>query len=194
MAEQREFEHRVVIRHTDMEIPGSEEDLTIHAFYRALIQDQRRNEIILSDIEDALQRGRSPIVLTERREHLQFLADRLHAVSKNLFVFHGGIKEKQRREAIARFTSVPDSEDRLLLATGRYIGEGFDDSRLDTLFLTMPISWRGTLHQYAGRLHRSHHAKKEVVIYDYVDSKIPMAKRMFDRRKKGYTSIGYRLE
>ena len=132
--------------------------------------------------------------MTERREHLQFLADGLIRTTTNLIVLHGGLSEKERRDAIAKLAAVQEGDERLLLATGRYIGEGFDDSRLDTLFLTMPVSWRGTLNQYAGRLHRSHHAKKDVIIYDYVDLKIPMAKRMFERRKRGYISIGYDVE
>ena len=78
-----------------------------------------------------------------------------------------------------------------VLATGRYLGEGFDDERLDTLFLTLPISWKGTLNQYAGRLHRIHHSKKKVMIYDYVDLDVPVLARMYDRRLKGYRSIGY---
>ena len=86
------------------------------------------------------------------------------------------------------------NESRILFSTGRYIGEGFDDSRLDCLFLTMPISWKGTLQQYAGRLHRIHHAKREVIIYDYVDANIPIARRMFEKRKKGYAAMGYELK
>ena len=95
---------------------------------------------------------------------------------------------------MARLAAIPENESRILLSTGRYIGEGFDDSRLDCLFLTMPISWKGTLQQYAGRLHRIHHAKHEVVIYDYVDANIPIARRMFEKRKKGYAAMGYELE
>ena len=87
----------------------------------------------------------------------------------------------------------PDTEARLVLATGRYLGEGFDDASLDTLFLTMPISWRGTLAQYVGRLHREHHAKREVIVYDYVDSGVPMLARMALKRQTGYRSLGYEI-
>lgn len=97
----------------------------------------------------------------------------------------------KRRQVLAdRSASIPDGEERVLIATGRYVGEGFDDARLDTLLLVMPISWRGTLQQYAGRLHRLHANKREVQIYDYVDANVPMLMRMFDKRLKGYT-IGY---
>jgi len=90
-----------------------------------------------------------------------------------------------------QIASIPEGEERLIIATGRYIGEGFDDARLDTLFLTMPISWRGTLQQYAGRLHRLHDNKKVVRIYDYVDANLPMLMRMYEKRLKGYKAIGY---
>ena len=80
-----------------------------------------------------------------------------------------------------------------MLATGRYIGEGFDDARLDTLFLTLPVSWRGTIAQYVGRLHRLHDSKREVRVYDYADLNVPMLARMFDRRCRGYEAVGYTI-
>ena len=92
-----------------------------------------------------------------------------------------------------KIREIPENEERLIIATGRYLGEGFDDSRLDTLFLTLPISWKGTLAQYAGRLHRLHDMKKDVIIYDYVDLNIPMIAKMYERRQKGYKSIGYKI-
>ena len=101
---------------------------------------------------------------------------------------------KKKRELMERLDGISDHEERVLIATGRYIGEGFDDARLDTLFLTMPISWRGTLAQYAGRLHRLHLGKQEVIIYDYVDDTVPVLARMSTKRKKGYKSLGYLVE
>ena len=89
--------------------------------------------------------------------------------------------------------SIPDGETRLLLATGRYAGEGFDDARLDTLFLAMPVSWKGTLVQYAGRIHRLYEGKKNVRIYDYVDSSVPMLMNMFKKRLRGYRALGYEI-
>ena len=106
-------------------------------------------------------------------------------------VLRGGMGAKQRRAVSDRLAQIPDGEERLLLATGRYIGEGFDDARLDTLFLALPVSWRGTLLQYAGRLHRPHPSKREVRIFDYVDRNVPMLLRMFERRFRGYRAIGY---
>jgi superfamily II DNA or RNA helicase len=113
-------------------------------------------------------------VITERKDHLQTITRRLSRFGKNVIVLTGGMKAKERKQATAALESVPDGEERVIVATGRYLGEGFDDARLDTLFLTMPISWRGTLAQYAGRLHRLHAAKREVVIYDYVDEDEPV--------------------
>jgi superfamily II DNA or RNA helicase len=112
----------------------------------------------------------------------------------NLIVMKGGMGKKQRQAALNALESLPDDAEKAVLATGRYLGEGFDDERLDTLFLTLPISWRGTLNQYAGRLHRTHDSKKKVVIYDYLDFDLPVLVRMYDRRVKGYRSIGYVIE
>ena len=98
---------------------------------------------------------------------------------------------RARKVAIDQLANIPDTEERLVLATGRYIGEGFDDARLDTLFLAMPISWKGTLIQYCGRLHRHRPGKNEVRVYDYVDQHVPMLLRMFEKRLTAYRAIGY---
>ena len=185
------FQHRLIIRKTEFELPQVGADYPIQRVYQRLAADQDRNDIILTDIIGALEDGRSPIVLTERKDHLVFLAERLRGFTPHLVVLKGGSSAKQRREALAALEAIPETEERLVLATGRYIGEGFDDARLDTLFLTMPVSWRGTLIQYAGRLHRSHPGKVEVRIYDYVDGRVPVLLRMWDRRLAGYRSIGY---
>ena len=104
------------------------------------------------------------------------------------------MKTKERRAANERLATIPETEERLVLAIGRFIGEGFDDARLDTLFLAMPVSWKGTLVQYAGRLHRKHHAKTEVRMMDYVDRNVPMLAKMFEKRLRGYRSMGYSVE
>src|SRR5256884_6388216 len=111
----------------------------------------------------------------------------------NVFMLKGGMGKKQRRSIAEAIAAVPEGEPRVILATGSYIGEGFDDARLDTLFLAMPISWKGTLQQYVGRLHRLHDAKRVVRVYDYVDSNVPMLARMYARRLKGYALIGYTI-
>jgi len=108
-------------------------------------------------------------------------------------VLRGGARPKEVRAIVARLAAIPENGDRALLATGRYIGEGFDDARLDTLFLTLPVSWRGTIAQYVGRLHRLYDGKREVRVYDYADLNVPMLSRMFDRRCRGYEALGYRI-
>lgn len=105
----------------------------------------------------------------------------------------GGMGKKQRRAALQALELISDDEQKVVLATGRYLGEGFDDDRLDTLFLNLPISWKGTIAQYAGRLHRIHDTKKAVLIYDYADLKVPMFSRMYEQRLTGYRSIGYEI-
>jgi len=187
------FSHRLLVRETSFTIERPQ-DLGIQEIYRQLAHDHRRNELILDDIIAAVAEGRSPLVLTERRDHLDLLAERLKAFVGHLVVLRGGMRNRERRATAEQLASIPEAGERLLLATGRFVGEGFDDARLDTLFLTMPVSWRGTLVQYAGRLHRLHPSKEEVRIYDYVDRQVPMLSRMFDKRLRGYTAMGYRRE
>lgn len=191
-AARRRFEHRLIVRDTSFEL-SLPEPSGIQEIYGRIAVDTGRNEQILDDVIRALDEGRSPVLLTERREHLDYFAKRLKNLTRHLVVLQGGMGAKQRREVVAQLASIPEDEERLLLATGRFLGEGFDDARLDTLFLAMPVSWKGTLVQYAGRLHRRHSDKSEVRIYDYVDRKVPMLARMFDRRMKGYRAMGYSL-
>ena len=183
--------HHLVCRDTGFTLPPEEGETSIHDIYAALVADETRNLLILNDLLQSLQEGRSPILLTERREHLEFFASRLAKSVHNVIMLRGGMGVRQRRAVAEQLATIPDSEERVLLATGRYIGEGFDDIRLDTLFLAMPVSWKGTLVQYAGRLHRLHAGKVEVRIYDYVDSGIPMLLRMFQKRLRGYRAMGY---
>src|SRR5260370_10251951 len=149
--------------------------------------------MIFDDVLSALEAGRSPVVITERKDHLQIIAQRLMKFAKNVIVLKGGMTAKQCDQAMKALAAIPDAEERVIVATGRYLGEGFDDARLATLFLTMPISWRGTLAQYAGRLHRLHAAKREVVIYDYVDRNDPMLTKMAAKRRPAYPALGYTL-
>jgi superfamily II DNA or RNA helicase len=190
----RPFEHMVIFRRTEFRIPRSQPDEKppIQELYAKLTQDSARNDLIFDDILSALEAGRSPVVITERKDHLEMLAGRLTKFAKNVVVLRGGMSAQRTREASETLGAISDGEERVLVATGRYLGEGFDDARLDTLFLTMPISWRGTLAQYAGRLHRLHAPKRDVVIYDYVDENEPMLAKMATRRELGYRSLGYR--
>jgi superfamily II DNA or RNA helicase len=110
---------------------------------------------------------------------------------KNIVVLAGNMKKRDQKIELGRLSSIPNNEERLIIATGKYIGEGFDDARLDTLFLTMPISRKGTLQQYVGRLHRNYESKQEVQVYDYVDEKVPVLKAMYEKRLAGYKMMGY---
>jgi len=189
----RPFEHLVFIRPATTRILDNNEQLKIQDFYKLQVSDKVRNEQIAGDIVKAVREGRSPLLLTERAGHLSIQAELLEGKIENVIILKGGMGKKKRQEIKARIENISASEGRVLLATGKYIGEGFDDARLDTLFLVMPISWRGTLQQYAGRLHRDYDGKKEVRIYDYVDHEIPMLMRMYEKRLKGYKSIGYSI-
>ena len=193
-AARRPFEHRLFVRDTGFALPSGAAGSAIQDLYRELARDEARNQMIVDDVIRAVEEGRSPILLTERKDHLQWFADRLAPFVRNIVVLQGGASRKEQRARDDRLGSIPDHAERLLLATGRYIGEGFDDARLDTLFLALPISFRGTLVQYTGRLHRLHPRKTEVRIHDYVDRSIPMLLRMFERRLRGYRAIGYARE
>ncbi|HTP28125.1 MAG TPA: DEAD/DEAH box helicase family protein [Anaeromyxobacteraceae bacterium] len=187
----RPFDHRLIVRETSFALRP---DLTaggIQEYYRELVVDEARNQLIIGDVIRAIQEGRSPILLTERKDHLKFFADRLKSFVRHIVVLEGGRSRKQQKATGEELNSIPDHEERLLLATGKYIGEGFDDARLDTLFLALPISFKGTLVQYTGRLHRLHPRKTEVRIFDYVDRSAPMLLKMFENRLRGYRTIGY---
>jgi superfamily II DNA or RNA helicase len=185
------FDHKLIVRETTFRRARESDDSGIQELYRDLANDGARNDRILDDVIATVHEGRSPLLLTERKDHLEFLAQRLRRFVKHIVVLQGGMSARQRRSALHRLAEIPETEERLILATGRYIGEGFDDARLDTLFLALPISWRGTLIQYSGRLHRHHTGKREVRIYDYVDREVPMLLRMFEKRLRTYRAIGY---
>ncbi|MCE5323167.1 DEAD/DEAH box helicase family protein [bacterium] len=190
----RPFEHKLIVRRTNFRLPlelSVQEKPPIQDTYSAIIADTHRNNMIIDDVITAVEQGRSPVVITERKEHLEFIAAELSKAVKNVIVLKGGMGTRQRKAVAEELAEIPDAEELVIVATGRYLGEGFDDARLDTLFLTMPISWKGTLAQYAGRLHRLHAAKNEVRIYDYADLNVPMLARMHDKRLKGYRAIGY---
>ncbi|MBU6297370.1 MAG: DEAD/DEAH box helicase, partial [Alphaproteobacteria bacterium] len=180
----RPFNHRVVPRFTRFVLPpGPDRDRPpIQSLYAALAADEGRNTLIFDDVLKALEDKRSPVILTERKDHALRLSERFCRFARNVIVLTGGMGEKQRRALMAQLENIPTTDERLLIATGRYLGEGFDDARLDTLFLAMPISWKGTLAQYVGRLHRSHPGKHEVVVYDYIDEAVPVLKRMSEKR------------
>jgi superfamily II DNA or RNA helicase/very-short-patch-repair endonuclease len=191
----RPFEHTVYVRPTNFQTSSAAEDARVHfhELYSELVADEERNRLICDEVLQAVREGRSPLVLTERNEHLDMLAERISTEVEHPIVLRGGMGKKGISAVMSRLKAISENEPRVLLATGRFIGEGFDDARLDTLFLTLPVSWRGTIAQYVGRLHRLHDRKREVIVYDYADLNVRMLARMFDRRCRSYEAVGYRI-
>ncbi len=195
-AASRPFEHFVLVQPTAFQAtrdPDPDKRVEFQTLYQELVGDQTRTRRICEDVVDAVRNGRSPLILTERNEHLDRFEHELASRVDHVVVLRAGMGKKQRQAVNERLAAILRHEGRIILATGRYIGEGFDDARLDTLFLTLPVSWRGTVAQYAGRLHRLYDGKREVRIYDYADLNVPMLARMFDRRCRGYEAIGYTI-
>ena len=195
-AEQRPFDHKAVIHPTNFHLPLSVPNptaLSIQDIYAMLVKDDERNQLIANDVVAAVHARRFPVLLTERREHLEAFVNLLSPQIPNVIVMAGGMGKRQRKRLAEQIASIPVEQPRVIVATGRYLGEGFDDELLDTLFLALPISWRGTLTQYAGRLHRLNAAKKDVIIHDYVDFEIPVLAKMYSRRRAGYKAIGYEI-
>jgi superfamily II DNA or RNA helicase len=158
-----------------------------------LAEDQERTAAIADDTQRAVTDGRKVLVLTERTDHLDSIRNVLEKQEVEPFVLHGRMSKRQRAKLIADLDALPADTPRILLATGRLVGEGFDHPPLDTLILAMPVSWRGTLQQYAGRLHREHAAKTDVRIIDFVDTAHPALLRMWEKRRRGYRAMGYRI-
>ena len=169
-----------------------EDRLSIATLYKYLSEDEIRNNLIVEDICKVVNTGRTPIILTNRTAHVSVLAEKLKATIKNVISLTGAGTTREKREAMQRLQTIPDSEQLVIVATGKYVGEGFDYPRLDTLFLALPISWKGLLTQYAGRLHREYEGKKDVRIYDYIDIHEPICDSMYRKRLKGYAAIGYK--
>lgn len=193
----RPFSHTVIVRPTNFhapDFPNADQRIEFHRLYEALAADSARNQMICDDVLNAVREGRSPLLLTERVEHLQRLAQHLSGRIPCLTVLQGGMGKKKLHRAATQMAAGPANPQLVLLSTGKYIGEGFDDSRLDTLFLALPVSWRGTIAQYVGRLHRLHEGKHEVRVYDYADLNVPMLAKMFDRRCQGYEAVGYTIQ
>ncbi|HWK10005.1 MAG TPA: DEAD/DEAH box helicase family protein, partial [Vicinamibacterales bacterium] len=195
-AASRPFEHFVVVQPTAFQ-PTSQPDpdkrVEFQTLCQGLVDDQTRTRRICEDVVESVRNGRSPLILTERNEHLDRFERELASRIEHVVALRAGVGKKQRQALNDRLAAIPRQEGRVILATGKYVGEGFDDPRLDTLFLTLPVSWRGTVAQYAGRLHRLYDGKREVRIYDYADLNVPMLARMFDRRCRGYEAIGYTI-
>ncbi|MDX6498266.1 MAG: hypothetical protein QOG23_1526 [Blastocatellia bacterium] len=160
------FKYEVVPRFTEFTVPPEWQGIGIQDIYTALVNNESRTDLIVSDVVNAIEDGRFPLLLSERTDHLQILNEKLEKRVPNIFVMKGGMGKMQRDALASAIGALAEDQQRLIIATGRYIGEGFDNALLDTLFLAMPISWRGTLQQYVGRLHRLHENKRVVRVYD----------------------------
>ena len=195
LKQNKEMEHTVIVKKTNYKyIPTEEKDkIQISEILNDMCHNIFRNSMIIEDIKKCVLEGRVPIVLTERVEHLKILKESLEDLEIPVVVYKGNMGKKKIKE----IQDIIDEADRnnrprIILATSSSIGEGFDDGRLDTLFLTMPVSWKGRIIQYVGRLHREHEDKEKVIVYDYLDN-MKVLEKMYNRRLKGYKIAGYEI-
>ena len=184
--------HFVYPRFTRLFAPNANK-LSYNQARHAVVGSAVRNELILTDVVSCLQAGRTPLVLTKEKEHAAFLYAQLKPKADHTFLLQGGGSARQKEDLRAEMRAVPPNESVVLVAIGQYIGEGFNFPRLDTMMLTMPISWQGNVEQYAGRLHRDYEGKRDVIIYDYVDAHIRVLESMYYKRLCTYRRIGYEI-
>ncbi len=194
-AQKQLFEHFTVPRFTDFRLPLMPDGgyRSLNNLFAELCINKNRNKMIVDDVVKAVGDGRTPIVLTERTEHAKLLTDAIERRGVKAFMLIGKESTKIKREKLVALADTDKLDKFVVVAIGRYVGEGFDFARLDTLFLSMPISWKGKLAQHAGRLHRDYEGKSEVVIYDYVDLNVSMLENMYHKRLAGYKEIGYEI-
>lgn len=185
------FARTLIPRFTPFRTISINEDKSYTQIIEEISLDNTRNKLIVKDISKIIKGGRTPIILTSLTSHVKTLTEMLIPHADNVIPLIGADSTKSKRLALERLKNIPINESLIIIATGKYIGEGFDYPRLDTLFLALPISWKGNLAQYAGRLHRDFENKTEVCIYDYIDIRVPLCEKMYRKRLKGYSSIGY---
>lgn len=187
------FARIVVPRFTRFAMPLTTEKMTYATICEALIRDTLRNKLIVQDTADLLAQGHTPLVLTERLEHAKILAVALRPHCSHVFLLSGQGTAKEKRALLTELAAIPNDEPLAVVAIGKYAGEGFDLPRLDVLLLTMPVVWKGTLTQYTGRLHRATPGKREVLLYDYVDFRVPMLEQQYRKRLRSYAALAYTI-
>ena len=195
LKQNKEMEHTVIVKKTNYKyIPTEERDkIQISEILSDMCHNVFRNSLIIEDIGKCISEGRIPIVLTERAEHLNILREQLEYMNVPVVIYKENMGKKKTKEIQDILKDADENnKSRIILATSSSIGEGFDDSRLDTLFLTMPVSWKGRIIQYVGRLHREHEDKEKVIVYDYLDN-MKVLEKMYNRRIKGYKIAGYEI-
>lgn len=190
--EKQSFQRYLLPRFTSYR-PISDEKQSFTSLSQSLAESDVRNTLIVDDILHAVAAGRTPIVLTNRTSHVRTLAQKLEPHIANVVQLTGEGTAKNKRETLQKLQDIPHDASLAIVATGKYVGEGFDYPRLDTLFLALPISWKGLVAQYAGRLHRENEGKTDVRIYDYIDIHESVCESMYRKRLKGYAAIGYRI-
>ncbi|HLC25216.1 MAG TPA: DEAD/DEAH box helicase family protein, partial [bacterium] len=187
---QRDLRLELLVRETNFRLEAPEET-PIQDVFRALVHDGERSRAICQDISEALGEGRRCLVLSQWREHCRILAEQMSAQGKNPLVLDGGLRKKERAALFKAIRDTPSDDDLLVIATGQYLGEGFDCPQLDTLFLVFPQAFRGRLVQYTGRLMRTFEGKRTVRVYDYADAQVPVLRKMHSKRLKTYRSLGF---
>lgn len=190
--QQQSFQRYLVPRFTSYR-PVTDDKQSFTALSQSLAESEIRNNLIIEDVLNVVAAGRTPIILTARTSHVELLAEMLKQHVANIIQLTGEGTAKNKRETLQKLQDIPKDAPLVIVATGKYVGEGFDYPRLDTLFLALPISWKGLVAQYAGRLHRENEGKKDVRIYDYIDIHEPVCENMYRKRLKGYSAIGYRV-
>jgi superfamily II DNA or RNA helicase len=192
----RTFDHYIIPRFTSFRIPlyQNESEWHISDVYKHLCENKSRNNLIVKDIEGAVLAGRNPIVLTERTTHIDLLLEMMKDKDFEVIELSGRMSSKERKASMEKIKNHKNTDTFVIVATGKLIGEGFDEARQDTLFMAMPISWKGTIAQYAGRLHRNYIGKEEVQIYDYIDVHIGVLERMYQKRLNEYRAVGYNIK
>ena len=189
----RPFEQILIPRYTNFKSSCKISGEDFQGLYQELMKNEQRNDMIFDDVLKELDKGAVPLILTERVEHVYDLQEKFTGFAKNIITLTGGMSKTEEATKMRLLEDIPNDAERLLIATGKYIGEGFDYAPIDTLFLVMPISWKGTLQQYVGRLHRFHNKKEKVKVYDYVDENETLLKAMFEKRLKTYHLMGYQI-
>lgn len=187
------FEQILIPRYTNFKSSCKIIGEDFQGLYQELMKNEQRNDMIFDDVLKELDKGAVPLILTERVEHVYDLQEKFTGFAKNIITLTGGMSKTEEATKMRLLEDIPDDAERLLIATGKYIGEGFDYAPIDTLFLVMPISWKGTLQQYVGRLHRFHNKKEKIKVYDYVDENETLLKAMFEKRLKTYHLMGYQI-
>lgn len=187
------FKPTLIPRYTMFKSALRDKKKTFAALGTELVSHGKRNELIFNDVLEALDKGVKPLIFTERIEHIKILETMFKNFVKNIVVLYGDLSSQEKAEQLDKLNDIKD-EEYLIIATGKYIGEGFDNDKLDSLFLVYPVSWKGTLQQYVGRLHRIHHHKSEVQVYDYIDYKEPLLQTSYEKRLEGYNLLGYKIK